>query len=86
VLDKKSPEQYFYSTNLFTTLLKMLKHSIDISGKESYVKIEIDINHKQLHFICINSRSAGYSVRIKKTADWDLPILPEDWSCCIMIP
>jgi sensor histidine kinase YesM len=32
------------------------------------VKIEIDINHKQLHFICINSRSAGYSVPDKKNS------------------
>lgn len=69
VLDKRVLNSTFIPPNLFTTFVEnAVKHSIDISGKESYVKIEIDINHKQLHFICINSRSAGYSVPDKKNS------------------
>ncbi len=59
----------FIPPNLFTTFVEnAVKHSVDISGGESYVKIEINRENKQLYFRCVNSRSFGYAVSDKKNS------------------
>ncbi|NIF04738.1 histidine kinase [Chryseobacterium sp. Tr-659] len=59
--DKRIVNTTFIPPNLFTTFVEnAVKHSIDLNGEESYVKIDIRIENKQLYFMCINSRSAGY--------------------------
>lgn len=48
----------FIPPNLFTTFVEnAVKHSVDISGKEAYIHIEINIQHNSLHFSCTNSKS-----------------------------
>ncbi|MBO9690694.1 histidine kinase [Chryseobacterium sp.] len=68
-MDRRTVNSIFISPNLFTTFVEnAVKHSIDISGRESYVKTEISIENKQLYFLCINSRSAYYSVSDQKNS------------------
>ncbi|MGN7705140.1 sensor histidine kinase [Chryseobacterium sp. 22543] len=68
-VDKRIISSTFIPPNLFTTFVEnAVKHSVDLNGGESYVKIEISIENKQLHFICVNSRSAGYTVSDKKSS------------------
>ncbi|MEE6129698.1 histidine kinase [Chryseobacterium arthrosphaerae] len=68
-LDKRALNSTFIPPNLFTTFVEnAVKHSVDISGEGSYVKIEINIENKQLHFVCINSRHARYTVPDKKNS------------------
>lgn len=46
----------FIPPNLFTTFVEnAVKHSVDISSTESYVKIKIKVENKVLHFCCTNS-------------------------------
>ncbi|MGG7468503.1 hypothetical protein ACVVIH_06095 [Chryseobacterium arthrosphaerae] len=59
----------FIPPNLFTTFVEnAVKHSVEISGEGSYVKVEINIENKRLHFVCINSRHPGYTVPDKKNS------------------
>ncbi|MDW9378710.1 sensor histidine kinase [Chryseobacterium sp. JV558] len=68
-VDKRMLNSTFIPPNLFTTFVEnAVKHSVDISGGESYVKIKISIENKQLHFMCVNSRNAGYIVSDKKSS------------------
>ncbi|MBB6330705.1 sensor histidine kinase YesM [Chryseobacterium sediminis] len=68
-VDKRMISSTFIPPNLFTTFVEnAVKHSVDLSGGESYVKIEINIWNKQLHFMCVNSRSVGYNVSDKKSS------------------
>lgn len=68
-VDKRISSSTFIPPNLFTTFVEnAVKHSVDLSGGESYVKIEISIENKQLHFMCVNSRNAGYIVSDKKNS------------------
>lgn len=56
--DKRILNSTFIPPNLFTTFVEnAIKHSADISEKESYVKIEIKIEDQQLYFNCINSQN-----------------------------
>jgi two-component system, LytTR family, sensor kinase len=49
----------FLPPNLFTTFVEnAVKHSVDISSQEAWVKISIAINDGNLHFICSNSKGA----------------------------
>lgn len=49
----------FIPPNLFTTFVEnAVKHSVDISGAEAYIHIEIAIQDDKLHFKCTNSKSA----------------------------
>ncbi|WP_106915489.1 sensor histidine kinase [Chryseobacterium aurantiacum] len=65
--DKRIINTTFIPPNLFTTFVEnAVKHSVDISGTESYVKIEISIEDKFLHFKCVNSRNPDYVVSDKK--------------------
>ncbi len=68
-VDKRTISSIFIPPNLFTTFVEnAVKHSVDISGGESYVKIELNIRNKELHFMCVNSRSAGYRVSDTKSS------------------
>lgn len=59
----------FIPPNLFTTFVEnAVKHSVDISGKESYVKINISIEGQNLYFTCINSRDPNYIISDKKNS------------------
>lgn len=67
--DRRIINSTFISPNLFTTFVEnAVKHSIDISGKESYVKIEIHIENKELHFVCVNSKSVNHYISDKKNS------------------
>nr|WP_315033016.1 histidine kinase [uncultured Chryseobacterium sp.] len=67
--DKRVANSTFVPPNLFTTFVEnAVKHSVDISGKESYVKISIKLENEELSFICVNSRSPHYSVADKKSS------------------
>jgi two-component system, LytTR family, sensor kinase len=65
--DKRILNSTFIPPNLFTTFIEnAIKHSVDISGKESFVKINIKIEDKKLHFICSNSQNLQFLVGDKK--------------------
>ncbi|MDH5032807.1 MULTISPECIES: sensor histidine kinase [Chryseobacterium] len=68
-VEKRIMSSIFIPPNLFTTFVEnAVKHSVDLSGGESYVEIDINIENKQLYFRCINSRSTGYTVSDKKNS------------------
>lgn len=47
----------FIPPNLFTTFVEnAVKYSVDISGENSFVKIQIELKNHKLHFSCINSK------------------------------
>lgn len=47
--------------NLFTTFLEnAVKHSVDISGRESYICVNVEIKDDRLHFSCTNSKDPEY--------------------------
>jgi LytS/YehU family sensor histidine kinase len=51
----------FLPPNLFTTFVEnAVKHSVTISGAESYIRIKIEINEGKLFFHCVNSRDSDY--------------------------
>lgn len=61
--DKRILNSTFIPPNLFTTFVEnAVKHSVDISGKESYVKVNIEIKDKNLHFECRNSQNSEFPI------------------------
>ncbi|UHO39836.1 histidine kinase [Chryseobacterium capnotolerans] len=59
----------FIPPNLFTTFVEnAVKHSVNISGKESFVKINISIEEQNLYFKCVNSRDPDYFISDKKNS------------------
>jgi LytS/YehU family sensor histidine kinase len=61
--DKRILNSTFIPPNLFTTFVEnAVKHSVDISGKESYVKVNIEIKDKNLYFECRNSQNSDSPV------------------------
>nr|WP_314492538.1 histidine kinase [uncultured Chryseobacterium sp.] len=57
-LHKRILNSTFIPPNLFTTFVEnAVKHSADISGKESYVRVNIMIEYKNIHFECRNSQN-----------------------------
>ncbi|WP_228449472.1 sensor histidine kinase [Chryseobacterium sp. 2VB] len=67
-IDHRIISSTFIPPNLFTTFVEnAVKHSVDLSGRESCVKIEININNRQLYFKCVNSISTGYLPSDKKS-------------------
>jgi sensor histidine kinase YesM len=51
----------FLPPNLFTTFVEnAVKHSVTISGAESYIRITIEINEGKLYFSCVNSKDPDY--------------------------
>ncbi|MGR3857038.1 sensor histidine kinase [Chryseobacterium indologenes] len=68
-IDHRIISSTFIPPNLFTTFVEnAVKHSVDLSGRESCVKIEININNRLLYFRCVNSRSAGYLPADKRSS------------------
>jgi LytS/YehU family sensor histidine kinase len=51
----------FLPPNLFTTFVEnAVKHSVTISGVESYIRITIEIDEGKLYFNCVNSKDPDY--------------------------
>ncbi len=51
----------FIPPNLFTTFVEnAVKHSVNITGTESYIKISIEIKENRLYFSCTNSIDPQY--------------------------
>lgn len=51
----------FLRPNLFTTFVEnAVKHSVNISGAESYIRISIAVSDDKLYFCCVNSTDPGY--------------------------
>ncbi len=52
----------FLPPNLFTTFVEnAVKHSVNIAGAGSYIKISIEIKENKLYFNCINSIDSEYT-------------------------
>jgi LytS/YehU family sensor histidine kinase len=65
--DVRSAGAVFIPPNLFTTFVEnAVKHSINISGKEAWIRISIAIEDRSLHFMCSNSKDAIASVPTDK--------------------
>ena len=61
--DKRLLNSTFIPPNLFTSFVEnAVKHSVDISGKESWVKIDIEIKNQRLHFLCCNSQNLNFPI------------------------
>ncbi|MDP9961698.1 sensor histidine kinase [Chryseobacterium lathyri] len=61
--ESRTLKSTFIPPNLFTTFVEnAVKHSVDISDKVCYVKIEISVQDKILHFICTNSINQSLTV------------------------
>ncbi|WP_300687488.1 histidine kinase [Chryseobacterium sp.] len=61
-IDSRTIKSTFISPNLFTTFVEnAVKHSVDISSTDSYVKINIDMENKMLCFTCTNSRNSNFT-------------------------
>lgn len=55
--------------NLFTTFVEnAVKHSVNITGTGSYIKIHIEIKDNKLYFSCINSIDPGYTPSHEKSS------------------
>lgn len=55
--------------NLFTTFVEnAVKHSVDISGRESFIRIKIALSGNQLHFSCTNSKDPEFIPSDKKNS------------------
>ncbi|MFX1705565.1 histidine kinase [Chitinophaga sp. CC14] len=51
----------FLPPNLFTTFVEnAIKHSVNINGAESYIRIGITVSDDKLYFQCANSTDPGY--------------------------
>ncbi|MGO4290263.1 sensor histidine kinase [Chitinophaga sp. RAB17] len=51
----------FLPPNLFTTFVEnAIKHSVNISGAASYIRINIAVNDDKIYFYCVNSTDPGY--------------------------
>lgn len=58
-IEQKEFQNIVIPPNLFTVFIEnAVKHSVDISGKPTFITIEIALISNKLHFKCINSRSA----------------------------
>ncbi|KFF24900.1 sensor histidine kinase [Chryseobacterium vrystaatense] len=61
--DNRAIKSTFIPPNLFTTFVEnAVKHSVDISSSESYVKIDIGVENKTLHFTCTNSMNPNLTI------------------------
>lgn len=65
-IDKRTINSIFIPPNIFTTFVEnAVKHSVDISGEGHYIKIDIKMEDKKLHFKCINSKNSDFPVSDK---------------------
>lgn len=61
--DKRLLNSTFIPPNLFTSFVEnAVKHSVDISGEESWVKINIEIKDQKLYFLCSNSQNPNFPI------------------------
>jgi len=61
--ESRTIKSTFIPPNLFTTFVEnAIKHSLDISSKMCYVKIDISVENKILHFTCTNSMNPSLTV------------------------
>lgn len=61
VTDSQSINSVFLPPNLFTTFVEnAIKHSVNISESDSYIRATIEILDNKLVFTCINSRDPEY--------------------------
>lgn len=59
----------FLPPNLFTTFAEnAVKHSVDISGAASYIRIKIAIQEGKLNFHCVNSTNADHRSSSEKNS------------------
>lgn len=59
----------FVPPNLFTAFVEnAVKHSVNITGTGSYIKIDIEINDNKLYFSCINSIDPQYKSLQEKSS------------------
>nr|WP_068886635.1 histidine kinase [Pedobacter panaciterrae] len=59
----------FITPNLFTTFVEnAVKHSVDVSGGEPYIRIKFLIVDSQLHFSCINSKDPLFTPNDQKNS------------------
>jgi LytS/YehU family sensor histidine kinase len=59
----------FLPPNLFTTFVEnAVKHSVDISGAASYIRINIGISQGKLYFHCVNSTNTDYRPSCEKNS------------------
>lgn len=68
--DSQTIKSVFLPPNLFTTFVEnAVKHSVNISGAESFVHINIEVNGDKLFFTSINSKDPGYrpSLNVKSS-------------------
>jgi sensor histidine kinase YesM len=69
VAEKGILNKIMVSPNLFTTFVEnAVKHSVDVSGGEPYIRIEFIIVADQLHFLCTNSRDPIFTPRDQKNS------------------
>lgn len=55
--------------NLFTTFLEnAVKHSVDISGAESYINVGIEVKEDKLYFSCTNSKDPEFKPSDKRNS------------------
>jgi sensor histidine kinase YesM len=60
-LTTQTPNSIFLPPNLFTIFVEnAVKHSVNISSSESYIRIIIEVITDKLYFICINSKDPEY--------------------------
>lgn len=59
----------FLPPNLFTIFIEnAVKHSVNISGAESFIKVTIAIKEEKLYFSCVNSKDVDYIPSDKKNS------------------
>jgi LytS/YehU family sensor histidine kinase len=67
--DARTMATVFVPPNLFTTFVEnAVKHSVDISGAVTYIKINIGMEDQHLHFECINSIGNGLKISDTKSS------------------
>ena len=60
--ESKTFNTIFLPPSLFTAFVEnAVKHSINISGAESFVRINIKVDRDKLYFNCINSKDPAYN-------------------------
>ena len=68
-MDQQTMRSVFVPPNLFIMFVEnAIKHSVDITDKDTYIKMQFEIANNKLHFSCTNSISPVYSVSDKKSS------------------
>ena len=64
---------FFVPPNLFTTFVEnAVKHSVNVSGEQSYITISFSIVDNQLQFSCVNSKDPRFTAVDKKNSGMGL--------------